>query len=420
MAYGALALKEYAPLAEIIASRRWAGKVTELSINGPHDIRVRVAGKGYVPIPEKEAAFASLAWMERLCSFFAAANGIRWTPEMPLLACRTPDGYRFQALIGENVESKIACSIRVPRPMKADYSTFEIDEEMGRKLDQVVESGKAFLLSGGTGSGKTTLFNLLCRKIPAWQRVITAEDTRELDIINENRVHFIVSRTEGATKVSWPQIIDTVLRLNPDRFLVGELSIPNAFPSLQIMDTGHEGYAATMHANSPLDALRGFRRRVALGGGHVGTEVSSLMEFLVDNIGLVIQVRHLPTADNTERRAVTAMASPKDLLNQRDVRDTLAGEERSSDRRVDLPHARDALLAANAGEPLSPLQREVLRTLALLGYIGPSEVTPPAPESVPDAQLLSPEELTYVDAERRGALIGSDAPESAAPTVVAA
>src|ERR671928_39111 len=101
--YGALAQKEYAPLAEIIGSRRWGGKVTELSINGPHDIPVR-----------------------------------------------------------------IACSIRIPRPIKADYSMFEIDEAIGQRLDEMVESGKAFLLSGGTGSGKTTLFNILCRKIPAW------------------------------------------------------------------------------------------------------------------------------------------------------------------------------------------------------------------------------------------------------------
>lgn len=368
--FGLLAEEAYRPLGALIEKDRWKDKLTEVTINGDGDIWMRVAGKGYVKVPGHEAGFCTFNWLDNLCRYFAASVRVRWAEDLPILACRTPVGDRFIGITGANVESRMACSIRRKRMVKASYDDFEVKPEWRDLIDENVESGRNIGLSGGTGSGKTTFMNMLIGKIPLDRRILTAEDTRELIVPHLNRVHFIVSRTEASTRITYAHIIDAVLRLNPHIFLMGELSIANAFYLVQALDTGHEGAMTTGHANSCLDFLRGVRRRVALGGGNVATEVQSLMEFLMENLHLVMQIKHLESADNTERRVVNECVRPKDLLDRKDTRENFIERERHVDKVFDVARARDALLASNAGDPLSNTQREVLRTLGIL--FGPS------------------------------------------------
>jgi pilus assembly protein CpaF/type IV secretion system protein VirB11 len=414
--YGSLALLEYEPIAELLGRQSWKGKLTELSINGPGDVWARIAGEGYVKVSQavlKTAKADKLTqnWLNSLCGYFAAANGIRWTADMPLIACRTPDGNRFQALLGNNVESGMAVSIRVKRMVNANHDSFHVRPEWRDQIERAIRDGKSVICSGGTGSGKTTYLNFLLKKIEPWKRVITVEDTREVEVSNENRLHLLVSRTEGATRINYGSIIDTVLRLNPDVLLLGEVSIQNAFPLLQAWDTGHEGGLSTMHANSPLDALRGLRRRVALGGGNVGGEIADMMDYLADNVGLVIQIKHMPAQSegDTERRMVTDVAVPKDLLSKPDLREAMqapiTGRGAGWGNGFDVAEARKLLTAANAGERLSSTQEEVLRTL---GLIAQAVAAPASRPQGRDGATLSPDDETLLAAKSRGLLIDND------------
>lgn len=400
--WGVLALDVYRPVQELRQRPKFRDRLTEISINGPRDVWVRVAGEGYLQLPANDAAFATRQWFGRFCSFMAAEHGVNWSADLPLIACRTPDGDRFMGIEGANVESGMAASIRIKRMKKVEYRDFGLGEAAADRIAQGMADGENIFLSGGTGSGKTTLFNRMCRDIPTTHRVLTAEDTRELEIGNPNRVHFIVSRTEARTRIRYNEITDTVLRLNPDRYIFGELSIQNAFAMMQALDTGHEGAGTTGHANSAFDFMRGMRRRVALGGGMVGAEIQDMLEFIADNVHLIMQVKHQPVAGDTERRRVTEMERPKDLLDRR-RRQGLVEAMRHDDKVIDLARARDVLLQANAGEALKPHQEEVLRTLALLGFFQTSSARPATNDagrtnSAGDAALLGPEERFLVSA----------------------
>lgn len=405
-AWPVLALRKHEPLGRI--RTRFKDRLTEISINGPQNLQVRIAGEGYVRLPPAEASFATRQWFSDLCAYFAAAHGVNWSSDLPLIACRTPDGDRFMGIEGPNVESGFAASIRIKRMKRVEYADFGLDPRQAEILAAGMAEGKNIFLSGGTGSGKTTLFNRMCRDIPRHHRVITAEDTRELIIDVPNKVHFIVSRTEAHTRIRYNEITDTVLRLNPDRYIFGELSIQNAFALTQALDTGHEGAGTTGHANSAFDFMRGMRRRVALGGGVGGAEISDMLDFIADNVHLIVQVKHMPVGGNLERRIVTEMAVPKDLLARR-RRGELVDAMRHDDKIIDLRRARDILLQVNAGDELSPVQKEVLRTLAFLGVLQSSV---PAAANAPECgdPLLSPEEQFFIEAQNRGRLADGHEP----------
>lgn len=316
--YTHLTKSAFQPIEAILRKIGRNDRLSEICINGPHDVWVRIVGKGYERLSRREAEFASTENIFDLCKLMAANIGIAFSRDMPILACRTPGGgHRFHAVIGRNVESGISVAIRVKRKKRSSWDDFEVDPRDREMIVGAVTGGRTVLVSGGTASGKTTFQNMIAQFIPRTDRVITIEDTRELDLPDHaNQVNFVVSRIEAGTGLGWIEVMDSIVRLNPDVVLPGELSIRNAFPVLQAMDTGHDSVITTMHANTPRDAIRGFRRRVALGGAGE-TEVRGVEEFLADTVALVVQIRHLRHDDNRERRVVTDVVRAKDLVARR-------------------------------------------------------------------------------------------------------
>lgn len=315
--FSAVSLHAYEPLSQLINGRKYAGRITEVSINGPGDVWVVIAGEGYVRLPREEAAFATETYFTSLCRFMAANIGLSFDPAIPVLACRTPDGHRFHAVTGPMIASGMAISVRVKRMHNATWEDFHVKPAWAERIQTAVEAGKAILISGATGSGKTTFQNMILQYVPLRKRLIVIEDTQEIEAEHPNKVSILLSRNEIGSAYGWRNAIDDCLRLNPDVIIPGELSITNAFPVLQAMDTGHEAVMTTMHANSPKDALRGFRRRVALSGAAV-TEVTELLDFLADTIELVIQIKH-EVDDAGERRVVTDVLSAKEIVAAWDV-----------------------------------------------------------------------------------------------------
>jgi len=312
----AILMEAYRPVSDILNDPKWRGRITELVVNRPGEVLLEIAGEGWVEVPRERSSWATPSGIQGICLSLAAQHGIRYSDKMPLLACRTPDGSRWESLLGPNAPLKVQLAIRVKRSVSVEYEAFGLASREADRIRSAMAEGQCVLVSGGTGSGKTTLLNRMVRDIPLDKRIVTVEDTREIEPPHRNWVPILVSRTEADTAVTWPIAIDHVLRMRPDVFLCGELSIVNAFSVLQIMDTGHDAFATTMHANSCLDALRGFRRRVAMGGA--GGEAKDVLEQLASLVHLIVQVKRVQEPGRGWVRRVVELKTPGEAIDGHD------------------------------------------------------------------------------------------------------
>lgn len=384
------ARKQYEPISALINKPRFRGMVTEVKINGPRRVILDVAGTGPVSVPSGDVAWLTLSWFEGLCQFLAAREGVVWTKEFPVLACRTPTGDRFQGQVGPNFSNGMFAAIRVVRLLEVDWSDFEISDEQRALVEETIEQGRSLFISGGTASGKTTFLRLICHNVlPRDIRTITIQDVDELELPHEDQASILVSRSTGVVAIDWADAFDICMRSAPDLIIPGELSIKSAFPMLQVFDSGHRGPPTTMHANSPLDALRGFRRRVALGGGSsAASETADMLEFFADNVGAIVQIKKVKGRD---RRLITDVVRPRDLLDKRSARDDFAEREQAFDKRVDTGLVRALLMAQANGLPdeFRAYSERLVGVLIALGLLKPEGRATTASE---DAAIFSPEE----------------------------
>lgn len=299
--------------------------LTELWVNEPGRVWLRVAGKD--PFTEPSAD-VTVDWAWDLCKYLANQNGIKFDEKMPVLACRIPGGHRFQAVIGPNVESRLAIAVRIKRSARYDYGHYGLrpntkvvpPADLYSDKDETAEShpigtledllhmvriGKPIVLSGGTNTGKTSLLNVVVDGIPRNKRIVTIEDAREIDLPHENKLHIVISRTATGTDVDYATVINSILRLSPDIVLLGEVSVDNAYPLLRLLNTGHGGFIGTIHANNPFEAIEALKRNIELNGH----SSKGAVPFLARTIARIVQVQ---IKDGEERRIV-AIERPADL-----------------------------------------------------------------------------------------------------------
>ena len=290
-----------APLASYLGTRD--RRVIDIMINEPGAVWLQVAGQtGY----QRDANKAiTLEWARMLCEILANLLGRSFTPDLPILLAPLPGGHRFTALLGPNVQSGMMISIRVQRSKVIALDQF------GRWLDaaaapaasrppvadpvealhQAVLDKRNILISGGTCTGKTSFLNAMARWIPPSDRVITVEDVNEVQLPQvPNKAQVLVSRTEAGTRITYAHVIDSILRFNPDRILLGELSVHNALPAVRLLNTGHGGFIATIHANSPLDALEAWRRNYELSPDSGGNGGETVVRFLARHLAHIVQI----------------------------------------------------------------------------------------------------------------------------------
>jgi pilus assembly protein CpaF len=169
-----------------------------------------------------------------------------------------------------------------------------LNEAMVEFINAAVFSKMSVLISGGTGSGKTTLLNALARAIPHGERVITIEDSAELRLDRPNVVGLEARppNVEGTGEITIRQLVKNALRMRPDRIIVGEVRGAEAFDMLQAMNTGHEGSLTTVHANSPLDALKRVEGMVIMAGMDLPSKV--IREYIIGALDLIVQGTRLP------------------------------------------------------------------------------------------------------------------------------
>jgi pilus assembly protein CpaF len=279
----------YGPLEPLLHDE----SITEILINGSQEVFIERSGT----LELTNITFRDEKHVRHIIDRVVAPLGRRIDESSPMVDARLPDGSRVNAVIPPVSLNGTLISIRKFRqdPFKmVDLLDFNsLNESMSKFLQAIVKSKLNILISGGTGSGKTTLLNVLGNSIPVRERVITIEDSAELKLDKSNVVGMEARppNVEGKGEVSIRQLVKNALRMRPDRIIVGEVRGPEAFDMLQAMNTGHEGSITTVHANTPVDALRRIEGMVVMAGMDLPTHI--VREYIVGALDIIVQGERL-------------------------------------------------------------------------------------------------------------------------------
>jgi pilus assembly protein CpaF len=242
--------------------------ITEIMVNGPNQIFIEQNGK----ITPYKLQFDSTQKLEDVIQQMVSHSNRIINEASPIVDSRLPDGSRVNIVLSPvAIEGPIVTIRKFPNQpitMERLLELGSITEEVAVFLRQLVVAGYNIFISGGTGSGKTTFLNILSNYIPPTERVITIEDSAELQIRNiPNIVRLEVrnANSEGSNEITIRDLIKTSLRMRPDRIIVGEVRDVSAIDMLQALNTGHDGSLSTGHANSPSDMLSRLETLVLLG-----------------------------------------------------------------------------------------------------------------------------------------------------------
>jgi pilus assembly protein CpaF len=242
--------------------------ISDILVNTYRQVYVERKGK----LELSEVRFENEAHLLKIIDKIVSGVGRRIDESSPMVDARLPDGSRVNAIIPPLAVDGAVLSIRrfalIPLQMK-DFLLFKsLTPAMAEVLEGLVKSKNNLLISGGTGTGKTTFLNILSGSIPVTERVITIEDAAELQLQQPHVVRLEVRppNIEGKGEVTPRMLVRNSLRMRPDRIIVGEVRGPEVVDMLQAMNTGHEGSMATVHANTPRDALTRLENMVGMAG----------------------------------------------------------------------------------------------------------------------------------------------------------
>ena len=252
------------PLAELLSDP----DTTDVVVNAPDDVRVD-RGRGWEPTG---VGFADDAAVQRLARRLASAAGRRLDAAHPYVDARLPDGTRLHAVLPPVVASGTSLSLRVLRPARHRLADLAVRGSLpgvtATTLRAVLAARLAFLISGGTGSGKTTLLAAMLAEVAPDQRIVTIEDAEELLPAHPHLVRLVArpANVEGVGAIEVRELVRQALRMRPDRIAIGEVRGPEVVDLLAALNTGHEGGAGTVHANTVLDVPARLEALAALGG----------------------------------------------------------------------------------------------------------------------------------------------------------
>ncbi len=269
-------------------------RVTEIMVNAPDEIFIEKDGE----LSRVKISFRDEEHILNVIDRIVAPLGRRVDESTPFVDARLPDGSRVNAIIPPLALRSPALTIRrfSPEPftLKRLIGLGSLNQQMAGFLQACVRARLNILISGGTGSGKTSTLNALARCIPERERLVTIEDTAELQLVAKNLVS-LESRPpniEGTGEVKIRTLVHNALRMRPDRIIVGEVRGPEAFDMLQAMNTGHPGSLTTVHANSPADAIRRLESMVLTAG--LDLPQPAIREQIASSLDLVVQQERLP------------------------------------------------------------------------------------------------------------------------------
>ena len=294
-------------------------EITEIMVNGPNEIFVEREGKLY----KTKLKFISEQHLRQIIDRIVHQVGRRIDESSPMVDARLPDGSRINAVIPPIALDGSCLTIRKFSEMpfsKLDLISFgTVSSEALEFIGACVESKFNVVISGGTGSGKTTTLNVLASFIGTTERVITIEDAAELRL-NQSHVLRLESRpsnSEGAGIISIRDLVRNALRMRPDRIVVGEVRDAAALDMLQAMNTGHEGSITTVHANSSRDALMRLETMVLMAG--VDLPIRVVREQIAQAIDLVIQQSRMPDGSRKITQISEITGIDGDVIQMQDL-----------------------------------------------------------------------------------------------------
>ena len=267
--------------------------ITDILVNGPETVYVERQG-----LLEKVATrFQDERHLLRIIQKIVSAVGRRVDESSPFVDARLADGSRVNAIVAPLAIDGSLLSIRkfAKRPISIArlIELGSMPEAMAEVLQAVVRSRRNVLISGGTGSGKTTLLNAMSSFIDERERIVTIEDSAELQLQQEHtaRLETRPPNIEGKGEVTQRDLVKNALRMRPDRIIVGEVRAGEAFDMLQAMNTGHDGSMTTVHANTPRDALSRVEQMIGMSGIEISPR--SARAQISSAINVVVQVGRL-------------------------------------------------------------------------------------------------------------------------------
>src|SRR6516162_895864 len=267
--------------------------VSEIMVNGPEQVFIERGGYleaiPGITLNDKSLMVAVKNIARRL--------GDDISEEKPILDSRLPDGSRVAAVIPPCSLKGVALTIRKFNARRFGIADLirigTLTDDLARRLEAAVRTRQNILISGGTGTGKTTVLNILANFIPDQERVLVIEDTAEIQINTPNLVRFEARRAQNdLPAVSIRDLLKASLRHRPDRILLGEIRGGEAFDLLQLLNTGHAGTISTLHANSARQALSRLTSCVLQSG--VELPYRSIKSAIADSVNLLVQIERRP------------------------------------------------------------------------------------------------------------------------------
>ena len=242
--------------------------ITDILVNGPNKVFV----ERYGVLEPTATRFKDEKHLLRIIQKIASAVGRRVDESSPMVDARLADGSRVNAVVPPLAIDGSLLSIRkfarIPISMERLIELGSVTPQMAQVLAAVVASRRNVLISGGTGTGKTTLLNAMSASIDDRERIVTIEDSAELQLQQRHvvRLETRPPNIEGKGEIAQRDLVKNALRMRPDRIILGEVRAGEAFDMLQAMNTGHEGSMTTVHANSPRDALSRIEQMIGMSG----------------------------------------------------------------------------------------------------------------------------------------------------------
>jgi pilus assembly protein CpaF len=305
----------YGPLEPLLAR----DDIADIMVNGSQRCYIEVAGK----VRLTNVRFRDDAHLMNVCQRIVSQVGRRVDESSPICDARLPDGSRVNVIAPPLSIDGATLTIRKFKKDKLTLGQLvkygSISPEGAEVLRILGRVRANVLISGGTGSGKTTLLNCLTAFIEKDERVITCEDSAELQLQQPHvvRLETRPPNLEGEGEITMRDLVKNCLRMRPERIIVGEVRGPEAFDLLQAMNTGHDGSMGTLHANSPREALSRLESMITMGGYSLPSR--TIREMIVSSIDVVVQAARLRDGSRRITHISEVLGMEGDVIVTQDV-----------------------------------------------------------------------------------------------------